>query len=138
MQELEERVPSIFIVPLILFFVGLLLFVALLNGQRNLALLTVLIFVMVAGAKIWARLSLSGIRCYMDADKKKVFPDEKLTLKIKAENQKFLPVWLQMKVPVDGSLDPLSHQSLLSQLSSYYFCPWNPFSGIYPFLWTFP
>ena len=37
-------------------------------------------------------------------DKRKVFPDESLALYVNAENAKFLPVWLQMSVPLEGAL----------------------------------
>ena len=41
-------------------------------------------------------------------DKHKVFPGESLTLHVSAENAKFLPVWLQMSVPVESDLAPSS------------------------------
>ena len=43
MDAQEERVPSLFSVPLVLFFVGVFLFIALLNGQRDLALWAILV-----------------------------------------------------------------------------------------------
>jgi len=108
MEAQESRLPTIFIVPLIQFFVGLLLFVALLHSQRDLSVLALLVLGVMGGARLWSRLSLSGIKCYSIVDKGKVFPDEILTLHIRVENAKFLPVWLQMKMPVDGSLNSSS------------------------------
>jgi uncharacterized protein (DUF58 family) len=48
-------------------------------------------------------------------DKQKVFPGEKLTLRIRTENNKFLPVWLQMNVPVDSPLHPSSSETTLTK-----------------------
>ncbi len=118
MEEQERGVPTIFVIPLIQFFVGLFLFIALLNGQRDLTVLTLLVLGMVFGAKLWTRISLSGIKCHSMVDKWKVFPGEKLTLKIQAENKKFLPVWLQMKVPIAGPIYPSSGERTLTKEDS--------------------
>lgn len=104
----EERLPSLFIIPMIQFFVGLFLFIALLNGQTDLTILTLLILGLMGGAKWWSRLSLSGIKCHSKVDRQRVFPGEKLHLEIGAENGKFLPVWLQMRLPIDPTLHPSS------------------------------
>ena len=113
----EARLPTIFIVPLMQFFVGLLLFIALLHGQRDLTVLALLVLGIVSGAKLWSRLSLSGITCYSTVDKQNVFPGETLALTIGAENAKFLPVWLQVRVPVDGSLNPSSRETTFAKES---------------------
>lgn len=108
MEARESREPSIFIVPLMQFLVGACLFIALLHGQRDLTTLALLVLGVTIGARLWSRLSLSGIRCSSMVDKHKLFPGESLTLHVSAENAKFLPVWLQMSVPVEGALDPSS------------------------------
>ena len=108
MEAQESRLPTIFVVSLMQFLVGVLLFVALLHSQRDLAILALLVLSVMGGARLWSRVSLSGIKCYSVVDKEKVFPGEVLTLHIRAENAKFLPVWLQVKVPVDGTLSPSS------------------------------
>ena len=108
MEAQESRLPTIFVVSLMQFLVGVLLFVALLHSQRDLAILALLVLSVMGGARLWSRVSLSGIKCYSVVDKEKVFPGEVLTLQISAENAKFLPVWLQVKVPVDGTLSPFS------------------------------
>ena len=117
MEAQEHRLPTLFIVPLIQFFVGLLLFIALLHGQRDLTVLAFLVLGMVIGARVWSRLSLSGIKSYSTVDRQKVFPGQTLTLKMSAENAKLLPVWLQIKVPVDGSLHPFSRETTFAKES---------------------
>ena len=104
MQEYEERLPTIFLIPLMQFFVGLFLFIALLNRQWGLTVLTLLVLVTVKGAKIWSKSSLAGIKCHSVVDRMKAFPGETITLNARVENSKFLPVWVKMKVPVHGSL----------------------------------
>ena len=91
-------------IPLTLFFVGVLLFIALLHGHRDLTILTLLVLGLGTGAKLWARISLSGIRCHSMVDKQRAFPGERLTLKMEVENAKFLPVWFRVKVPVGSGL----------------------------------
>lgn len=108
METLESRPSSIFIFPLVEFLVGVCLFIALLHGQRDLTLLALLVLGTMIGARLWSRLSLLRIRCSLMVDKYKVFPDESLALYVSAENAKFLPVWLQMSMPVDSALTPSS------------------------------
>ncbi len=108
MDAQDERVPSLFSVPLILFFVGVFLFIALLNGQRDLAHWAILVMGVAGGAKVWGLLSLSGLTCHSSADRVKVFPGEILNLKIIAENAKFLPVWLRLSLPAGEAFVPAS------------------------------
>jgi uncharacterized protein (DUF58 family) len=108
METLENRIPSLFIIPLVQFLVGVCLFIALLHGQRDLTVLALLVLGITLGARLWSRLSISGIRCSSRVDKKKLFPDESLTLHVSAENAKFLPVWLHIGVPVKDGLEPSS------------------------------
>jgi uncharacterized protein (DUF58 family) len=102
MEAVDRRVSSLFIIPLVLAFVGALLFIALLFGQRDLTILSLILFGVVAGAKLWTRWSLAGIECRVIVDKRKAFPGERLILKVTVDNRKFLPVWLQVRVPVSG------------------------------------
>ena len=100
------------------FIVGLLLFIALLHGERNLTILALLVLGMASGAKLWTRMSLSGLECHSAVDKQKVFPGQKLSLRISTENGKFLPVWLEVNVPVDSFLRPASGETTLTKESS--------------------
>jgi uncharacterized protein (DUF58 family) len=117
MEQQDYRVSSLFIVPLIVFFVGVLLFIALLYGQRDLTVFAMLILGVGTGARLWSRFGLSGIRCYSAVDRAKVFPGEQLSLTVRAENAKFLPVWLQMTVPVAGPLHPGSEEAAFTEES---------------------
>ena len=112
MELQEQRVSSIFIIPLMQFFIGLLLFIALLHGQRDLTILGLLLIGLAIGARLWSRLSLSGIKSYSTVDKQRVFPGETLILDVRAENAKFLPVWLQIKVPLGEQLRPFSGETM--------------------------
>jgi uncharacterized protein (DUF58 family) len=111
MDATERRVSSLFIIPLTLAFVGVLLFVALLHGQRDLTILALILFGVVAGAKLWTRWSLWGIACSISVDKRRAFPGETLIVRATAENRKFLPVWLQAKVLIGGLAHRLSSES---------------------------
>ena len=100
----EARLPTLFIIPMIQVIAGLLLFIALLNGQRDLIVLIAIVFSVVLGANIWSRLSLGGIVCHVEVDKSRVFPGETLAVTIEAKNTKLLPVWLQITLPLEGAL----------------------------------
>ena len=116
MELQESRLPSLFILPLIQFFVGIFLFIALLHSRRDLALLTILLLSLMFIAAFWSRISLIGIKCYITVNKAKVFPGESLTLNIRLENAKFLPVWLQVKMPVDSPINLTSYdKSFINQ-----------------------
>jgi uncharacterized protein (DUF58 family) len=110
METMEDRLPSVFIIPLMQFIVGVCLFIALLLGQRNLTLLAFLVLGITIGTNLWSRRSLSRINCASTVDKHRLFPGESLSLKVTAKNAGLLPVWLQMNMHVEGALDPIPGQ----------------------------
>jgi uncharacterized protein (DUF58 family) len=118
MEEKDRGVPSLFIIPLTLFFVGLFLFIALLTGQRDLTILSILVLSMAAGARLWTRLSLSGIECHSRVDRRRLFPGEKVTLSVSIENSKFLPVGIQMEISVDDPLRSSPNDTILKDEGS--------------------
>ncbi|MDP2735511.1 MAG: hypothetical protein Q8P12_04850, partial [bacterium] len=79
-MALQDRgLPTLLIIPLIQIVVIILLFVALLYGQRDMALLTILMLCFVGGAWLWTKGSLLGLTCHSLVDKGKCFPGTKLT-----------------------------------------------------------
>ena len=111
MEAEEGRAPSLFTLSLILFFVGVFLFVSLLHRERDLTVLCLLVLGLAGGAKLWSRVSLKGLRCSFTLDKDKVFPGEGLTFSAKAENGKLLPVWLRITLPIHGPITPSSGET---------------------------
>jgi uncharacterized protein (DUF58 family) len=99
MDQSTSRLPTAFTIPLILFFVGVFLFIALLNRHRDLTVLALLILAMAAGTKIWAGFSAKKIRFDAEMDKQRVYPLETFTLSVSVENAKFLPVLIRMSFP---------------------------------------
>jgi uncharacterized protein (DUF58 family) len=100
----DRSLSSIFLTPFVLTFVGLLFFIALLNSQRDLTVLTLILLCIAALAGLWARWSLRGIACAIHLDNTRLFPEETLLVKITAENRKFLPVWLRAIIPISSGL----------------------------------
>ncbi len=98
-----RRVPSLFVTMMMLFFVGIFLFAALLTRRQELAILCLLVLGMAAGMKIWTLFSASSIRCASLVSARRLFAGETLSLSVNAENRKFLPVWIEVSVPVAGS-----------------------------------
>src|SRR4030042_3546714 len=81
-------------------------------------ILTLLVRGLVLGVKLGTRISLSGLHCHSTVDKQKLFPDERLTLRINAENKKFLPIWLQVIIPVRGLIHLPTRDKILRKESS--------------------
>jgi len=103
-----RRVPSLFATSVILFFVGIFLFIALLAKNRDLIILSLLVFGMIGGLKLWTRFAPAGIRSTLKLSKNRVFAGDTFLLKARIENAKILPVSLEIEVPFGES----SHGSL--------------------------
>lgn len=98
-DPIQDRESSIFNSRLILFFVAVTLFLALLNRQLDLSLLSLLVLIIMGGAKVWSLLSLGRIACETKAKLKKVFAGETLVMTTTVANKKFLPVWVRLEWP---------------------------------------
>jgi len=97
-QIQEERSASIFVVPLIQFFVGIFLFISLLYGFRELILFLSVLLGIGMGANIWSRLSPLHLSCDLNTDRLRAFPDETVRLQIQITNAKFLPTKVAMAI----------------------------------------
>jgi uncharacterized protein (DUF58 family) len=117
MQKPEERLPSLFIIPFVLIFVAFFLFIALLEGRRELTIFTILILSLMGGAKLWSKATLSGLRITPKIDRHKVFPGEKIVLELKAENPRFLPIWFQVVFSLSDPLHTASGEEILKKES---------------------
>ncbi|WP_419660470.1 conserved uncharacterized protein, DUF58 [Desulfosarcina variabilis str. Montpellier] len=107
----EYQPPSIYTTLFIQFFVGLFFFIALLNGQRDLALLTLIVLVVMTCARLWSRASLRGLSIRTSVDRTTLFPGDELRVRVWARNKKWLPVRLHMEILVHGdspSIETLS------------------------------
>jgi len=100
------RLSSFFLLPPGLVFVGILLFIALLNRQQPLIVLSLLVLGTAGCAKLWARASRSRLACRTAVDRSRLFPGEPLALSLEVGNRSFLPVALQVTAPIGGFLDP--------------------------------
>jgi len=96
---LQDREPTIFNSKLILFFVGITLFIALLYRQNDLSLLALLVLLVMAGCKVWSVLSLGRVSCETKAQQERVFAGETIVLTTTVANKKFLPVWIRLEWP---------------------------------------
>ena len=94
----DNRPVSAYSIPLILAFVAAMLCAALLNGQADLTLLSVLVLTIFAGAYLCSRIGFSGLAFSAQTDRQRLFPGETLVLTLGVENRKFFPVWLQARV----------------------------------------
>lgn len=102
MRERVRRVSSLFITAPLLCMVGLSLFLGLLYRQRDLTILSFLVFAVVGGLRLWASASFFRLHGYQALDRHKVFPGEEVSFEARLENSKFLPVWLELRVSLEG------------------------------------
>lgn len=116
MQIQEQRLASVFVVHLVQFILGIFFFIALLYGFLELILFTGVLLGIGFGADIWCRWSHHHLRCDLQVDKRRVFPDEKLVLRINTTNAKFLPVLLRIALRLDRSLfGPIHENTVFSE-----------------------
>jgi uncharacterized protein (DUF58 family) len=100
----EDRETTLLKIGLVQLIVVALLTFSLINHQKNLTLLLLILLAFVHGARLWSRFSLAGLTAASSFDRSRIFPGEEVQLKISADNRKLLPVWLQVIVPVPGDL----------------------------------
>ena len=93
----EEGQTSAFSIPPVLFFVAVLLFIALLNGRSDLILLSLMVLSLFGGAYLISRASFRQLEWRVQVDREKIFPGETATLSVHLTNAKFLPVWVKVR-----------------------------------------
>ena len=100
----NSGVATILVIPLAQYLVGIVLFIALVKGERDVILLCLFAFGIVFGARLWSQKSASRLTCRLTLEKRRVFPGDRVGLDLNAENAKFLPVWLQVGLSVDNNI----------------------------------
>jgi uncharacterized protein (DUF58 family) len=106
LREPAAREPTVFTSRLLLFLVGIVLFVALLYRAHALSLLAAVLLAIVGGARLWSLAALSRLSCTCRLDRTRVFPGEAVCLDTVVENAKFLPVGIQMNWSAADALEP--------------------------------
>lgn len=98
-----ERPASLFATAPVLASVALLLTVALATAQAALALLCAALLCVCGGSKLWSVWSLSRLRAQLELERARAFPDEAVSVAVRVNNAKWLPVWLQVRVPLPAA-----------------------------------
>lgn len=114
----EQREPTIFNSRLILSFVCVTLFIALVYRQNDLALLAVLVLLLMGGVRIWTAFSSVRVRCDGSVDSRRVFPGESIALATSLENGKWLPISVTIKWPFESGLKPAGEGGAAVQLEA--------------------
>lgn len=114
-EQDQTKEPTIFNSLFVCFLVSILLFIALLFRQQDLSLLAILILLVMGGSKVWSVLNFYHISCHYHADKKRVFPEEVVSMAAILENRKFLPVWISLGWPEHAAFEPLHHKESFSR-----------------------
>jgi uncharacterized protein (DUF58 family) len=75
------------------------------NGQAPIVVLTSLLFSSAGLAKLWSHLSLSRISCRRQLSERRVFPGEKINVKLQVANRKPLPLpWIRVDDEIPQAL----------------------------------
>jgi len=100
----DHSLTSIFSDGLFRFLALILLFIALLLAQKNLILISLLLLTMFYTCKLWSYFSIKNVHYSFDAETKKGFPGETISLQAQIYNNKILPIWLKLLIPMDKKL----------------------------------
>ena len=98
MPPTEDRIPSLFAIPMILVFVAIILFIGLVQRHGELSLMAGLVLFVFGGAYGWSKLSSARLKCRMTVDKRRMFPGEDFSVAVWVENAKPLPIWVRVQV----------------------------------------
>jgi uncharacterized protein (DUF58 family) len=75
------------------------------NGEAPIVVLTSLLFSSAGLAKLWSHLSLARISCRRQLSERRVFPGEKINVKLQVANRKPLPLpWIQVDDEIPQAL----------------------------------
>jgi uncharacterized protein (DUF58 family) len=118
MEEQDLDRPTLFVIPLIQYFIIFLFFVSLIFGRRDITSLTLLVLVMVVSTRVWARMSLRDLKCHSVVNIPRMFPGDKFTLCVDVKNEKLLPVLLQLDIPVSPIIHPHRGEKVLTKEGS--------------------
>ena len=108
---------GIFFTSIVLVFVALALFLALLYHQFELTLFALTLLVLALGLKLWSRFSTRRLTYRLTVDKRKVFPGEKIDFRVVIENNKLLPVLVETRLFLPRSLVPDDREHLIRERS---------------------
>jgi uncharacterized protein (DUF58 family) len=79
------------------------------NGQASIVVLTSLLFSSAGLAKLWSHLSLARVSCRRQLSERRVFPGEKINVKLQVANRKPLPLpWIQVDDEIPQALGSAS------------------------------
>lgn len=77
--------------------------------QTAVAIISGLLLVAAAVAKLWSRCSLVRVRCQCILNQQRAFPDEEIELRLRVENRKPVPLpWLQFDIDIPAGLIPVN------------------------------
>lgn len=108
---------SVFFSMLFLLFAGAALLMSLLYKERSLAIFSLIILLLSITFRIWSRLSLKEILYSADVDKSRVFPGDRINLKIRLENNKWLPVVVKLRLSIAGLRASEGDEAVVSEQS---------------------
>ncbi len=100
-HPVPDPISTIFKVPLFVLIALVSLLMALLTRQSQMTLLLLLVLGVMTLTKLWSLSAFARMGFDLKIDRTRIFPGEEIVFEVAARNQKFLPVWLQVSMPLD-------------------------------------
>ena len=95
----DNYTPSLFSFGPVMFFMGVLLLVALYHQEPVMGALCLALLALMVACRFWARLAAPYVSLSVFSDRQRMFPGDEFNLTISAGNRSYLPIWLQAGGP---------------------------------------
>lgn len=117
MDAQENDITSMLTTPFSQVVAGVLLFIALVNGQQAVSLMLLLLLALIFGTRFWGRSCLSRLVLITKVDSHRLFPGNTFTLAIHIQNNGWLPAWLKIDISAEGVVQSVDGESIDAPLS---------------------
>lgn len=117
MDAQENDITSMLMTPFSQVVAGVLLFIALVNGQQAVSLMLLLLLALIFGTRFWGRSCLSRLVLITKVDSHRLFPGNTFTLAIHIQNNGWLPAWLKIDISAEGVVQSVDGESIAASLS---------------------
>ena len=105
MDERDNDISSMLTTPFSQAVICVVLFVALLHGQRGLALMLLLLLILIVGTRFWGRACIDRLALDTTIDYYRLFPGDRCTLTVQVQNNSWLPAWMKIDLSADCALE---------------------------------
>jgi uncharacterized protein (DUF58 family) len=98
-QAPDDSISSLFSAVPVIFFLGLLLFVAFFHQEPVMSAICLALLALMLLCRFWARLAAPYVDLSVVSERRRMFPGDEFSLTIKTINRSYMPIWLQAAGP---------------------------------------